>query len=166
MGFGLGGIRDKAWQTKNFGYIIKGGDDVDKALKKMISGAAEKVVIAATKEACEPIAREIRNAVPGTHPNKPPDKLRDGGTLAKIKASIKVKVVKYPSGAIVGVIGPDVSARAWNNERIDKISIGIELGWRKRTPVMFMEVPLAKAKVTYPANLAKAIKRRLKMMVK
>ena len=85
---------------------------------------------------------------------------QSGGTMNLIKKSIGSVVRVYKSGTVVGVVGPRKGYFAHDRERIDKIAISIEKGWKNRTPVPFMEETMqntrANFKTTFKKELEKA----------
>ena len=82
-----------------------------------------------------------------------------GGTMNLIKKSIGAVVRVYDSGAVVGVVGPRVNFLAHNRERIDKIAIGIERGWKNRTAVPFMQETLQNQHSAFPKNFERELKK-------
>ena len=61
-----------------------------------------------------------------------------GDTWAILRKSIGTKIHTYRnSGVTIGVVGPRKNYFAANGERVDKILIGMEIGWKKRTKVTF-----------------------------
>ena len=62
-----------------------------------------------------------------------------GTTLQILKKSIAVKIQSYRKQRITfAAIGPKNNVYAWNGERIWQIALGIEKGWKGRTPVQWM----------------------------
>ena len=72
-----------------------------------------------------------------------------GDTWSIIRKSIGTKVHTYRNtGVTIAVVGPRKNFFAANGERVDKILIGMERGWKKRTKVLFrMEMEKEAAQV-------------------
>ena len=82
-----------------------------------------------------------------------------GGTMHLIKKSIGAVVRVYERGTVVGVVGPRVNFLAHNRERVDKIAIGIEKGWKNRTAVPFMQETLQHQEAAFPKRFKDELKK-------
>ena len=184
------GNRHKSSQG-GFSVHMKGFKELDKELEVLPDAVFKRIMRQAMKKPTQATKRIIKANVPQKLNKKRYEKrsgliattsgkgksfkIRErenkGTTLQQLRKSIIQKIVSFRKGRnVVAIIGPRKHAWAHNGQRLDKIGLGIEKGWRGREPVTWMADSLSQAAATVPQmikdGVIEALKRENEKVVK
>lgn len=124
----------------------------DRELRAMLKHLPEKVQTRVMKSAVRYAGRRIRKFQR--------DGVQPHNQTKTLHRSIGTKLKTYRSGNTVLIVGPRKGPKYMNptnNERADKYAVGIERGWRGRTPDPFMRRSYLMGRATVVGDFVQGI---------
>lgn len=147
----------KPGRSEPDGVSLTGVAELEKWLYLFPARLQKRVLTKAVRFAGRALRKDMRDNIPFGrfhavlyHSGKLSKRWTLGNTATAMKAAIKTALRVYPSGNVVLVVGPEKGlvspSRPNKPQRLDKIAIGIERGWRNRVPKPWMHQAYERAK--------------------
>ena len=132
----------------NIKFEIKGLPEVTRVLRKLPARLAKKVFRKATAAAAKPIRKDMRSLY-----------RQNANDTGNLRRSVGIRIKTYRrTGDVIAVIGARKAPKfTIGGQTAAKYAVGIERGWRNRTPKPVVRIALVRGKSRFVEDFVSAL---------